>query len=435
MADLRIKRADGSFAEPSAVRILQGGRWQDAADVRVVGHEDQPSSQDSESYVFVDGDTLDTQKQRVNNGEEQFVTAYNTLVDDANTALSVGLKSVTDDGGGHEFTADTNGRHDYMAAIDMSGSARDCGLAYWFTGDDDYAKKVVDIVHHWCLGDSTYMTPTTDVANNAATIEQHITIPAFMYAASFVRDHPRWDAYDGTRPWDGGTSADAEAAFARWVEDRYDTFPDSQPGYCEYNNKWAWRIVDRAASGAYLQNDAYVAKAKTMWQARDEITCPDGSTRLRPWHDYKNQRRDGRAYDGSADPANDALFQHELNRSNGFHYSQYNLKALAIGLLVFEAYDGTTLWGFNAPQDDYSGSSLRKAFNWMAPYVRDTAAWRWDDAGIPSSDVEAAASVFELAHRHWGRYNGVLDDPDGVGGRPHHERRLLGPVTLTHGSP
>ena len=37
---------------------------------------------------------------------------------------------------------------------------------------------------------------------------------------------------------------------ASGVADRADTYVSSRPGYCVKNNKWAWRIVDRAVTVA-----------------------------------------------------------------------------------------------------------------------------------------------------------------------------------------
>ncbi|WP_436926258.1 alginate lyase family protein [Halosimplex amylolyticum] len=383
----------------------------------------------SDNYVFLTESDIQTQKQRVDDGAQPWKSAYDDLVSDANNYLNTSLRSVTDNGGGHDYTADSS-RHDYKASIEMSTWARDCALAYRFTGNDAYAARAVEIIHHWCLGDGTYMEPTVEIAGQSGTIEQHITIPAFAYAASLVRGHAAWDDYDGSRPWDGGSSGSAEAAFQQWVADRADTYVESRPGYCVKNNKWAWRIVDRAVTAAYLQDDAAMEKAKQMWQAQAEL-C-DGTPR--PWGDFVNNYKDGRAYDGTANPKENGIFKLELHRSQGFAYTAYNLKAMTTALVVFERYDGTSLYGFNAPTDNKSGSSLWKAFNWFEEYVQDTSAWKWNSGGIPNSSVQKATSAFELAHAHWGDFDGVLNDPDQIGGRPHYDYRLLGHVTLTHGA-
>jgi hypothetical protein len=427
MADLRVRTGDGSYASPSAVRVLVDGEWRDASTVKTLDRGQwvdvypESDATSSASFVFVTESQLRTQKRRVEEGIEPFATAYDDLLASADGALGRSLQSVTDDNGDHTFLIDINGRYDYGAAIGMSETARDCGLAYWFTGEDRYAEKVIDVLHHWCLGEWTYMEPNSLIPNSATPIEQWITIPAFLYGASFVRDHPHWDTYDGSRPWDGGESSDAEAAFRRWVRDWHDTFPESIAGYCVINNMWPWRISNKAAAASYLGDDAVIDLAKRMYRAEAKTTCPDGSTRPRPWSEYRDT--------GS----NEGYFKHELSRNNAFVYTAYNLLAHSTACAAFEAYDGTDLWSFNAPTDPYSGASLRKAFNWFREYPRDVSRWPYNEGGVSNGDVGEACVAYELAHARWDDYDDVIDDPDRIGGRPHWDRRVLGPVTLTHG--
>ncbi|MFB6151437.1 MAG: alginate lyase family protein [Haloarculaceae archaeon] len=420
---------DGEFDFAEAGETYQqtfGGKSSSSGDSSDGSTDD--GTVDSTNYVFVTESEIETRRQRAENGTDPWKTAYDNLVSDADKAMSASLRSVTDDGD-HEFKRDSD-RHDYGAAIDMSEWARDCAMAYQYTGKDKYAERAVEIIHHWCLGGDTYMVPTVNIVNNRTTIEQHITIPALVYAAALVRGHPAWDSYGGKRPWDGGDSGDAESAFAQWVSDRHDTFASSRPGWCEYNNKWAWRIADRAASAAYLGDDAKVDTAKCMWKGQ----CASCDGKERPWNDFVNNYRDSRAYDGSANPRKNGLFKHEIHRSTAFGYSAYNLKAMTLSLLVFKRYDGTNLYDYNAPSDNKTGSSLWKAFNWLEEYTEDTSAWKWDDDPVSRSAVEGATTAYELAYAHWGDFEGALKDPDKIGGRPYYDGRVLGHLTLTHGA-
>lgn len=397
--------------------------------------EDYPA--DPGNFVFVTDGDLERQRRRVEEERQPWTWAYESLIDDADGALEATLESVVDDDGEHAFSK-ANNEYDYKAAIRMSRAARDCGLAYQFTEEDRYAERAVEILHHWILDDSAYMAPTVDVADNVMTIRQHITVPAFVYAAALVRGHPAWDQYDGSKPWTDGSEPDAEAAFRAWLEERYRTFPSTRvgterPQWCQVDNKWAWRITDRAATAAYLQNDEYMQKAREMWQAKAETTCEDGRERPRPWADFSNSD-DRHAYDGSGDPARNAYFEEELGRTTAFSYTAYNLKAMTLALVIFERYDGSDLWDFNAPTDEHDGSSLWKVYNWFEEYVRDTSAWEWDEWSISKSEVREATSTYELAYAHWGDFKDVLDNPDKLDGRWYSENRVLGPVTLTHGA-
>jgi hypothetical protein len=395
-----------------------------------------------ENYVFVTEAELQRQQSRVDAGREPWKTAYDQLVEAADRALEMDLQSVTGDDGSHAFDmGDGTDYRDYHVAIPMSNGARDCGLAYWFTGEDRYAERVVEILHHWTLAPETYMRPTLNETGYPLSIEQHITIPAFCYGASFVRGHEAWDDYEPTMAWKGERADSTEAAFATWVDTRLRTFTQVRHSSairnrCGYNNVWAWRIADRAATAAYLGKDPALELAKDMYRAEAETICADGTEILRPWADFRNSDA-AHAYNGDPNPAENGYFTRELDRTEAFHYTQYNLKALASALTVIQRYDGTDLWEFNAPQDQYDGSSLWKAFNWLEEYVRNSGAWAWNAPWKPisASNVEAAATTYELAYAQWGDFYDVLVDSEKIDGRPYRDGKLLGPVTLTHGAP
>ncbi len=50
-------------------------------------------------------------------------------------------------------------KYDVQNIGKMSRNAGTLGLAYFFTGDERYAKKAVDFVYQWCVNPDTYMTP------------------------------------------------------------------------------------------------------------------------------------------------------------------------------------------------------------------------------------------------------------------------------------
>jgi hypothetical protein len=422
------------------VRVLSGGQWQDASKVKTrsgdqwvdVYTAEPTTTSPSTNYVYVTESQLQAAKERVGNGDWPFTGAHNKLLNRADNALGTSLRSVVDDNGSHVYRADTNNRHDYRVSIRMSEAARDCGLAYWFTGDDKYARKTVDIIHHWALRGDKYMKPTAVIPNTPEPIEQWITIPAFFYGASFVRGHPRWDNYDGSRPWDGGNSGDAESAFAAWVRDWYSTFRAAEPsGHCVQNNKWPWRIANVAAVGAYLDDASIVDLAERMYRAEARTTCPDGSTSGRPWAD--NWAFNQGKYTNS--PGTEAYSKAELRRSNAFSYCAYNLLALYTAKTAIEAYTGNDLSGFVAPGDDRPNSgtpSLQKLTNWFADHFPDTSGWSWNSESISWRDKTEAAAMFELARASYGGY---WNQVSWNGRRPHWDHRVLGPVTLTHGAP
>jgi hypothetical protein len=381
--------------------------------------------------VFVTENELERQLRRVRDGKQQWKDGYKKLIKHAESAQNTKLRSVTDNDGGHGFES-----KDAAGGRRMGRWARESAIAYWFTGEDKYAERVVEILHHWCLDDKNYMKPTTNVAGEPITIYQHVCFPQLVYAASFLRGHPAWDEYRGHQPWNGEEAGDAESAFRQWVADRYETFDESRPGYCEHNNKWAWRIADRAASAAYLQDDEKMETVKAMWRG-DAVQCDNGIRR--PWHDFVNTHRNSRAYDETADPTKSALFKKELHRDTAYGYTGFNLKALIHTAVVVKRYDGTDLYSYNSEGDRADGSSLWKAFNWFDEWVGDIDAWENrdfnDQSEVKGVEVRRCPLAFELAYAHWGDFEDAVKDPDRHPGRPHYDNRLLGHVTLTHGVP
>jgi hypothetical protein len=201
------------------------------------------------------------------------------------------------------------------------------------------------------------------------------------------------------------------------------TFRENEQTWHQYNNQWAWWIVDWGVSAAYLGDDDAMERMKRLYRARDSWTTRiTGESSNRPWTDY-------RVVD-----SNQGYFHHERQRDRGFHYTGYNLRALAQICVLAETWDGTDLWSFNAPTDPGSGSTLRKAFEWFDSYVTDVWSWGWDANPPPNTETrQEAACAYELANARWGGFDAPIENPSGISGRPHHDIRLLGPVTLTHG--
>jgi hypothetical protein len=358
----------------------------------------------AETYVYVDRDALEAIDSLAVEGEEPWASAYDRLLADADEALSLTPKSVVDDGAPgwddpHRFGL-SDSRHDYRVAITMSEAVRDTGLAFWFTGDSRYARTCIDLIDHWCLDEETRMKPNAESVGGV-NIEQWITIPAFWYGASFVRGHPYWT--DG--------SGDREAAFRQWVRDYIASI--APPGYDQQNNIWAWRIQTIAGAGSYLDDDDLFERGLEMWQSG------------RPWADYNTGDDPRRGPRGS--------LQLELARDDGFTYQVYGTKALTMTAEIARTH-GIDLYGYNAPTDPASGSTLRKIYEFMLPFVTDPSSWKWGTGtdGVTDADRMEIASVYELAYSQW-------QDPDYLDvvrryGRPAYDARILGHVTLTHGN-
>jgi hypothetical protein len=364
-------------------------------------------------YVYAGSDQLESVSRRVRDGEDPWDSAYSRLMTDAERALNMAPRSVVDDGAPgwenpNRFGADED-RHDFQVAMDMTTVVRDAALAYRFTGEDRYAEAAIDHLDHWCLDPETRMVPNANIADNGTSIELLVTVPKLWYGASLVGGHPYWT--------DGG-DRDREAAFREWVRTFVASLPD--PGYYQSNNQWAWRIATIASAGSYLGDGAMLDRAFCMWRGECE-TAAHGKDKPRPWVQYR-KRGEGRG-----------CLKQELKREDGLSYHTYGVKALTMTAEIAR-HHGVDLYGYNAPTDPGDGSTLKKLFDFMAPYLQSPSEWEWGTGsnGIDSTQKENYASLFELAYSRWEEeaYREVV----GTVGRPAYDLWILGWTTLTHGN-
>lgn len=367
------------------------------------------------SYIYVSQAQLAAVAERVRNDDAPWRSAYKRAMKDADKALNFSPRSVVDDGtpkwdDPHRFGKDEK-RHDYRAALKMTTAVRDAALGYWFTREDRYAERAIDLLYHWCLNPETYMAPNADMANNNVSIELWITIPKLWYGASLLGDHPYWTEK---------RNRDLESEFERWTRSFVESIP--APPYYQYNNMWAWRIQTLAAAGAYLGDQELLDRAFAMWRA-ERKTAAHGTDRPRPWSQYRQWN----------DDAAKGYLKRELARNDGFNYHVYGTKALTMTAEIAH-HHGIDLYTFNAPTDPERGSTLKKLFDWMVPYLKDPAKWKWGVGSNGLSDTERGnyASLYELAYSRW-QDPKYLDVVKTVG-RPAYDFWMLGWTTLTHGN-
>jgi len=296
---------------------------------------------------------------------------------------------VTDDDGDHYYRTDDNNRYDYSTSISTGDRVRDLAIAHFITGDDAYAEKAIDQIHHWFLNADTYQYPA---GSGDYGVEQYITIPKFLMGAAILRGHPHWATKSNATPWDGNTAADAESALADWAVAWADSLTEPN-----YNNIWIWLAVAEASAAAYANDSALFDRAITRYK-NDEV-----------WRHYLDDA------DGS--------FQRELWRENGFRYQVYRMKAHVM-FCELARHRGTDLYGYN---------DLKMAFDWMQPYIMNPGDWRWGASSLDFDLNKEAPGVYEVAYSIWEEpaYLDVIQQA----GRPIDDGRLLGDaVTLTHGN-
>lgn len=339
-----------------------------------------------DNYLFTNRTELQAVADKANSGTEPWASAWAKVQASADNALGVSLQSVTDDDGSNYFGLDDNDRHDYREAISTGDRVRNLALAHFVTGDDTYAEKAIDQIHHWFLDSDTYQYPT---GSGDYGVEQYITIPKFLMGAAILRGHSYWDTKSAGTPWNGGSAVSPEDALAEWAVTWANNLTEPN-----YNNIWIWLAVAEASAGVYARDDALFQSAVDRYKSDPA------------WNDYND--------DGS--------FQAALNRSNGFRYQLFRMKA---HLMFCEI-------GRNRGIDLYSHNDLKKSFDWMASYVQNPNEWQWGASSLDFDLNHEAPGVYELAHSIW-QEPAHLDVVQQAG-RPVDDGRLLQWVTFSHGN-
>ena len=353
-----------------------------------------------ENFVFTNATELRTIGKCALAGDEPWASAWRKVKANADAVVDNGLQSVTDDGGGHEFRLDRNDRHDYRTAIRVGDWVRNLALAHFVTGEDRYAEQAIDQIHRWFLDPDSYQAP---VGSGRYGVEQYITIPKFLTGAAILRGHPHWGTKGSGTPWNGGSADSAEDALAEWAVEWAGNLKEPNP-----NNIYVWLQVARAAAHAYAGNDSGFRRAVENYKSRDA------------WRNYR-------------DPSENltGAFMSELNRDNGYRYQLYRMKAHVM-FCEIARQKGLDLYGFNAPTDSGSGSSLKRSFDFMVPYLKNPGSWRWGMGSRDWDRTHEGPGVYEVAYSHWQEpeYLDVVRIP----GRPVDDGRLLEWVTFTHGN-
>lgn len=328
---------------------------------------------------------------------EPWKSAYRRVQQEANAALVNSLHAVTDNGGGNRYFTEPPycgwtrydgqqpdcrdgqinpiaNRRDYEKAIIVGRDARALGLAYRLTGDDVYARRVVDIIRVWALSDRTGMEPR--FGNDQSRIELSITMPGLFYGADLIRDYPGW-------------SVEHQNQFFDWV----DALMEAAEEWHGTNNFELWRLVLLASGGALIDDEELLERTFDRWKV------------ILPQH-----------------VGEDGEMVRELGRTQSLMYSLYALNAL-VQVAEIAEHRRVYLYDYEA-----EGRSIRLALDYHAYYAVRPSQWpHRQDVPIEAKDV----AIYEVAYHQYRSelYESVLRAWD----RPLYETRTMGPVTLTHG--
>jgi hypothetical protein len=374
--------------------------------------------------MFIHLDTLAAIRSRVENGDSPWAEAYDAFTADVQNAMEADPESVTDNGDGHEFKTkgpeEPEARKDYVKAIRTGDRIRDLGLAYQYTGSDQYAEKAIELLNYWFLDSETRMAP-----KKTNSIELFITLPKMWWGAELVRGHEAWE----------DDNIGSESDLMEWIRTFLDDVGHKIPTSFGQQNIFNWQEMTHAAGAVYL----------------------------RDWDRFREAMQHNRE-DGFNQLREDGLLENEIVRASSLAYSLYAAKALVtaaeLSRLYADKLDGPTLYEHKKFGGDKG--AIERILDAHAPYVGDPEAWEAlgeddperfeNEHGFPARKQESGSSLYEVAYSYYekdaylkalkqsGRpvknvptyvsaQQAAIDNPD----RPHRDERILGWTTFTHG--
>ncbi|WJM84431.1 alginate lyase family protein [Dickeya chrysanthemi] len=330
---------------------------------------------DNSAYVFLQADKLTQVKQQLRNqtAPAQMQLAYQQLLRAADQAmkkpdLSVTQKLSTPPGGSrHDYFSlaaywwpdprQQDGipwiRHDGKVNPATKEEETDAirlatftdrvsvlTLAWYFSERPEYSGKAIAMIRTWFMAPSTRMNPNLNYAQaipgrnggrGAGVLDGRFFATRLVDALLMLQRAPGWGGQD-------------EQQMRQWMREYLSWLLTSHNGRQEAaakNNHGSWYAVQVAGIAAYLgQPETVKAMIALQRQKLDHQLASDGSQ------------------------------PEELARTRSFHYSGFNLQAVALMAMVAERY-GDNLWQYRTPQ----GASLLSALDFMALYLDESRPW------------------------------------------------------------
>jgi hypothetical protein len=235
-------------------------------------------------------------------------------------------------------------------------------LAWRETRSERYATKAAALLRTWYLDPATRMKPNLDFGQSIpGRVDGRGTGIIDTVALIYLCEHLRW--LETSQSWKAGDGA----GMKRWMTDYLTWLQTSKNGREEAaarNNHGTWYDAQVAALAIFTgqielgRRTVEAAKAKRIAVQ----IAPDGSQPL------------------------------ELERTKALSYSTMNLRAF-FELATLGDSLGVDLWRFETPD----GRGIRKAMNYLSPYVDPERAWPGQQ--ITGGGLEARMDIAALLRR------------------------------------
>lgn len=246
---------------------------------------------------------------------------------------------------GHFNPERDSGAFDVTRLEAMSSDVQSLSLAYYFTGDERYADKAVQVLRTWFLDPATRMNPNLEhgqaipgkVAGRAEGVIDAHRLPRVIESIGVLQRGKKLDAHD-------------IAGLQRWFGDLAGWMQSSRIGQEERaaRNNHGLFYDTLLTHFALFAGDAQLAAAVAE---RAKLV------RLAPQISAKGELHE------------------ELTRTRSLHYVTWTLNA-AYDLADLGNCVGVDLWSYQAPNGN---GNLRKATDFVAAYSTDVSRWPYPE--------------------------------------------------------
>ncbi|MBT3383180.1 MAG: sulfatase-like hydrolase/transferase [Prolixibacteraceae bacterium] len=344
--------------------------------------------------IFVDFNQTKKVKIHIQKQDKNFMPAYNSLIEKAKLAMEEGPFSVMD----KKRTPPSGNKHDYLSMgpywwpdpsepnglpymrkdgernpetsgdnVDRTSSrnlfanVEILGWAYYFSGDEKYAKKTLELLETWFVDPKTKMNPNLNYAQGIPGIceGRGIGIIDWSRINSLISSIQILEA-------DNLISTSSKQKLQLWFEDYFTWLHTHDYGKFEddyFNNHGTWFDVQAVGIALWL-GKTEMAKERLNKKTKHRI-----ATQIEP--------------DGSQ--------PHELARTKSLGYSTMNLRGF-YHLANMGQNLGIDLWNFETED----GRGIIKAFDFLAPFASGNKKWEWPQITDFKSSMESLKINFHV---------------------------------------
>lgn len=249
-----------------------------------------------------------------------------------------GLPYIHKDG---KWNPEASNIKDRSDLIQLSRDIRVLGTLYYYTKNEQYAQKATEFLRTWFINDKTKMNPNLNFGQGVRGVNEGRSV-------GLVDTRELVDLLDGVqllKASNAWTEADNNQ-LKTWFKDYLNWMLNSNIG------KGAQKLVNNIGTAFLAQVVSFAVYTDQPQIARSFF-----------------QQQLPKLFDEQFD--NEGKQPHELERADAWMYSNSNLNQW-MRLLQLSRLVDFDLWNYS-----HNGKSIRKAYEWMAPYADGRKQWTY----------------------------------------------------------